>query len=556
MLGLLYLMFLEPPGAVALRILFVTHLGLFVLWQPIIERNRELSGNSVMIMGVAVVMATFSLNAWVLVLWTVLLAGVVGGKVLLAGSLRLRFSYLMALAYLAIGLLVFALPSAVPEAVVIESVRQICLWCLPLMLVVVFALATGRVQTADSEVLDLVNSLLLVLLLSVLVLGTLASMLLFKLSYLSALVQSLFALAGFLALLGWLWSPHFGFSGLQSLFSRYLASIGMPAQEWLQALADLNQREENPERFFAAACADLAERVVWIRGLEWKLSENSRASGLVGRPSGERTSFRHPESEVHLYTRYPLPPSVVLHVNLLTQLLAEFYADKQRAQRLRELSYLRAVHETGARLTHDVKNLLQSMQTLIYAAENSGESESEAFRFLMRRQLPAISTRLATTLERLRTPADEPPDNLVRLDDWWRAVCDRYGAQPWLTFVVDEQDSNTLIPEAVFSCVLDNLIANGADKRARQPELRMRISATQVRNRVDAISGVTLEVADDGEPVPLDIANNLFLRPIDSRNGLGIGLYQAARLAASAHYALALCENTPGQVRFALQRAD
>ena len=122
-----------------------------------------------MIMGVAVVMATFSLNAWVLVLWTVLLAGVVGGKVLLAGSLRLRFSYLMALAYLAIGLLVFALPSAVPEAVVIESVRQICLWCLPLMLVVVFALATGRVQTADSEVLDLVNSLLLVLLLSVLV---------------------------------------------------------------------------------------------------------------------------------------------------------------------------------------------------------------------------------------------------------------------------------------------------------------------------------------------------------------------------------------------------
>ncbi|MBK6638420.1 MAG: hypothetical protein IPG34_12600 [Rhodocyclaceae bacterium] len=117
-------------------------------------------------------MATFSLNAWVLVLWTVLLAGVVGGKVLLAGSLRLRFSYLMALAYLAIGLLVFALPSAVPEAVVIESVRQICLWCLPLMLVAVFALATGRVQTADSEVPDLVNSLLLVLLLSVLVLGS------------------------------------------------------------------------------------------------------------------------------------------------------------------------------------------------------------------------------------------------------------------------------------------------------------------------------------------------------------------------------------------------
>ena len=474
-------------------------------------------------------------------------------RVFLDGSLRLRLSYLLAAAFLVVELLVFALPRAVPEAVVIDSVRLAGIWCLPLMLVTVLGLSTGRVQTSDSEVLDLINSLLLVLLLSVLVLGTLASMVLFKLNYLSALVQSLFALAAFLLLLGWLWSPHFGFSGLQNMFSRYLSSIGMPAQEWLQALADLTQREENPERFFAAACADLAERVAWIRGLEWRLTENSRAAGVIGKASGEQTRFRHPESEVVLYTRYPLPPSVVLHINLLTQLLAEFYADKQRAQRLRELSYLRAVHETGARLTHDVKNLLQSMQTLIYAAEHSGDSESDAFRFLMRRQLPAISTRLATTLERLRTPADEPRNQLVPMHEWWQAACDRYGAEPWLNFVANDSTLSALIPEAAFSCVLDNLIANGVDKRARQPGLNMRIALTSTAERQSGKNGIRLEVSDNGESVAPEVAANLFLRPIDSRNGLGIGLYQGARLAASAGYALELAENEPGLVTFVLQ---
>ena len=41
----------------------------------------------------------------------------------------------------------------------------------------------------------------------------------------------------------------------------------------------------------------------------------------------------------------------------LAQVLGEFYFAKLREERLREQSYVQAVHETGARLTHDVKNL-------------------------------------------------------------------------------------------------------------------------------------------------------------------------------------------------------
>jgi hypothetical protein len=62
-----------------------------------------------------------------------------------------------------------------------------------------------------------------------------------------------------------------------------------------------------------------------------------------------------------LYTLHALSPTLIWHCNLLAQLLAQFHADKQRTLAFKQLSYMQAIHETGARLTHDVKNLLQSL---------------------------------------------------------------------------------------------------------------------------------------------------------------------------------------------------
>ena len=39
-----------------------------------------------------------------------------------------------------------------------------------------------------------------------------------------------------------------------------------------------------------------------------------------------------------------------------------YYLAKRHAQEIERGHYLRAVHETGARLTHDVKNVLQSLE--------------------------------------------------------------------------------------------------------------------------------------------------------------------------------------------------
>ena len=70
-----------------------------------------------------------------------------------------------------------------------------------------------------------------------------------------------------------------------------------------------------------------------------------------------------------------------------------------------------------------------------------------------------------------------------------------------------------------------------------------------IRDRAD---GVGLQVLDSGAPVPEKLAERLFQEPVASAQGLGIGLYHAARLASGLGYQLRLAENRPGAVCFQL----
>ncbi|MFN9490932.1 MAG: sensor histidine kinase, partial [Betaproteobacteria bacterium] len=65
--------------------------------------------------------------------------------------------------------------------------------------------------------------------------------------------------------------------------------------------------------------------------------------------------------------------------------------------------------------------------------------------------------------------------------------------------------------------------------------------------------GPSLLVSDDGEAVDPHKAGQLFMRPVDSESGLGVGLYQAAGFAAKNRYQLQLAENRQGRVCFALR---
>ncbi|MDZ7596365.1 MAG: sensor histidine kinase, partial [Thiobacillus sp.] len=67
---------------------------------------------------------------------------------------------------------------------------------------------------------------------------------------------------------------------------------------------------------------------------------------------------------------------------------------------------------------------------------------------------------------------------------------------------------------------------------------------------------VSLAVTDSGKPAPEHVARNLFLSPVASDFGLGVGLYQAARQAARVGYRLELPDNQAGRVSFRLQATN
>jgi len=73
-----------------------------------------------------------------------------------------------------------------------------------------------------------------------------------------------------------------------------------------------------------------------------------------------------------------------------------------------------------------------------------------------------------------------------------------------------------------------------------------------VGEAVDDGATLRLSVCDTGTPVPPAVAASLFREPVDSKSGLGIGLFQAARQAEGLGYRLALTRNEPGAVCFEL----
>ena len=98
----------------------------------------------------------------------------------------------------------------------------------------------------------------------------------------------------------------------------------------------------------------------------------------------------------------------------------------------------------------------------------------------------------------------------------------------------------------LFDSVAENLLQNSIAKAQQHADIRIEVN-------FDGEQGV-LRIADSGDAIPKSIANRLFAVPVPSRNGLGIGLYQAARQAEQAGYALKLAANERGNVCFELRK--
>jgi signal transduction histidine kinase len=540
MLALLHLAAMRGAGDFWARGLMLAHFGLFIMWQPFMRGERRLSpAHLVAIVGGAVGIFYF-LNWWLLALWVSVLAGVVGGKVFLFQARWLRRFYLVVLLYLVTLLLVWIVPNSIVSIPLPTEVRALAQYGLPVLLLVMLAIPAESDSVETPQIVDFFYAAMIVLLLVALVLGSFAFMTVARIDYVASVSYSMLIIAGVLLVLSLAWNPRAGFGGLAMYFSRYLLSVGLPFERWLFVLAELSQLETKPERFMKEACAGLAQ-LPWVSGGFWHTANESGDFGAVSKNSVE---FTNQEIHLRVFTKLPLSPSLVWHFHLLGQLLGEFYVAKQREQKLQQQTYVQAVHETGARMTHDVKNLLQSLNVLCAAAERDTGTDSTELASLMRRQLPAITQRLQQTLDKLKKP-DSGDGRYVEAKSWWEGLQRGY-ADRGVEFSLQGLDETVMLPKELFDSAGDNLLQNALRKRKLDESVS--ISATFLCN--DAIE---FSVCDTGSPVAAEVLKGLLRGPVPSENGFGIGLYQTSRLAEISGYSLQLRDNDSGRVCFSLR---
>jgi signal transduction histidine kinase len=535
MLALLHVAVFRGVADPWARALLLAHLGLLLLWQPFLRAEQRVSATQGVILALVASGIMLWLDWWLLAFWVVVLAGLVGGKVYQQHARWQRRCYLVVLVYLLALLAIAILPEIAPRREIDAEIRDYAEYLLPLAFLLIAVFPAEADAGEPAHLIDFFYSLFLMLLLVVIILGSFTFMTLGRTPYLEALTYTVLLTAGAVLLVALAWNPRGG--GLGVFFARYLFSIGLPVERWLHFLAELLQVEARPERFIEEAVAALL-RVPSVQGVHWRTGE---ANGERGERTPHAVQYTSSELELAIYSRYRLSPALHWHLHLLGQLLGEFYLAKLREEKLRQASYVQAVHETGARMTHDIKNLLQSLSVLTsVAARDEGSSKTQA---LVRRQLPLIERRLAETLEKLQRPQGAG-ETYVAARGWWDALARQYRAQG-VEFEPINSKPGIRLPRSLFDSIADNLIRNALAKRADDDGIRVRVL-------LECNDRVALRVRDSGSAVPADVAASLLRMPVSSRSGLGIGLYQAARQAESSGYRLELETNRDGEVCFAL----
>jgi signal transduction histidine kinase len=524
------------------RAMLLAHFGIFLIWQPVWRGERKLdSRQAFLVVIVGLLLAGWN-SWWLMAVWLAVLFALIGGNVLGSEQPRQRMAALLAAVYLLSMLLVWVVPHLFADQEFDTALVIMVRYALLLLpVVMMFIPAPETTRTASPLAVDLFYSLLLFLLVTGLVLGSFVVKQVSHGDYPLALAQSLMVMGLVLVSLSWLWNPHTGFTGIGHLLSRYLMSLGLPFERWIKGLADLAEREREPSRFLSLALQNMCE-LPWVAGLSWQAAHSD---GELGARSRFQAEFASQDLMLTFYTKWSLSPSLLLHLKLLTQMLGHFYEAKQREEAQRMNAYTQAIYETGARLTHDVKNLLQSLRSLCAAAESSSDQEAGALQGLVKRQLPQIAQRLTVTLEKLQAP-HQFSIALTGANTWWESLKQRY-TRSEIAFSAGDSIGGAMVPGELFDSVAENLLQNAIGKAREHVGTRIRVA-------FDPAFGGSLRITDSGEAVSKSVATRLFSVPVPSRTGLGIGLYQAARQAEQAGYMLKLSSNERGNVCFELSK--
>jgi signal transduction histidine kinase len=527
-------------GSGTSRSLMLAHLGLFLLWQPLWRREQRLNWRGMAVFA-AITLAFVGALSWLLLgLWLLLLIGLVGGRV--NATRTQRYACLLALLYLVLEFLVGWVPRMFAMDRPANEFMELFRFGLFAFPAVLLFIPGGSAPHSAEPRVDFLYGLAVSSLTLMVALGSLVRTLSAGTEYPVALIQAVTAIALFLLAVAWMWAPMAGFSGLGQLWERYVQNAGTPFERWLDELQRDARHSESPERFLSAALHQLSE-LPWVAGLEWR---DETREGALGARTPHVVRGRSGTLIITLFTHRRMGTALMLHARLLVQLIGHFHRAKHSEREMARQAHLHAIYETGARMTHDIKNLLQALAAMTSAVEHAEGRDSEAASRMVRRQLPQITERLRLALDKLQAPQLREAAESA-LSAWWRGLTQRNADQGIVFAASLEHDP--MVPTDLFDSVAQNLIENARLKRQREPGIRIDVAVVAERE------GATLRVSDDGSPVAPQVRERLFESAVDSSDGLGIGLYQAAQHAREYGYRLRLLD-TPGGVSFELSRGE
>lgn len=522
--------------------LLLCHYGFFLLWQPIMHQNGKLTWKMASIVFVGGYLTTFLTNWWVTAFWIAGLFSLIGGRVLSSESSNAKVPNILAATYLLAILLLWVVPKLLNANDDLLAAELLLIYGLPILPLTILFLSTKKEDASSTQNIDFFYTLLLFLLTIIVILSSFAIGVIWQIHYVKLLIFTVFGLATTLIAISWLWNPSATFSGLELLMSRYLLSIGLPFEQWIRKIAAFAENENSAEGFLQASMRELVA-LNWVSGVSWRSETNHQK---IGETTHFISTFSFHQLHLTLYSRWQFTPAMYLHVQLLTQILGEFYEAKRREETISQNAYMQSLYETGSRLTHDIKNILQSLGTLSAAAEQSNHAEDDTRLVdLIKKQLPRLSQRLASTLNKLEEPGMEKK-NQAKVNHWWKSF-KQLNAHQQVQFEAPINLPKTDIDPDVLDSVVDNLIQNALEKAKLENDISIHVAIMPSKH-------FCIEVTDTGSAIPNNVADKLFKTHVSSKSGLGVGLYHAAQQAEHAGYLLSLTDNNDGEVRFRLEK--
>ena len=311
---------------------------------------------------------------------------------------------------------------------------------------------------------------------------------------------------------------------------QHMLSLRIPLKEWTLLMSSVASAEESTAGFMTAVAGKFVD-LPGIVGIRWQCYSNE--SQLLGQPSRHATDLHSPPLRIKLYTRRHTSPWQWFNYHLLLYISAEYYLAKRREEQQRIDNLSRSVHEIGARLTHDIKNILHTLTVLTTSADES----------LLRRQLSVLRERLHSTLHKLQAPgqAEDEENNPTDVTLWWQEVQNRHQHND----VIFHGQTRHNVPANLFDLALDHFIENARCKRESQPDILITVTLVD-----DAHGHAMLSVSDTGDAIDDEVVRLLFQQPVTSLRGFGVGLYQVATEARKQNYHAFIADNRQGFVRF------